>query len=210
MRTQKPTNPRKKPVQERSKATVAALLTATAQVLVEEGYHRASTNRIAKRAGVSVGSLYQYFPNKDALINSLLERLVDKQFSLLENKLLEVQEMDLPTAIREILDALVRVRQVEPELTKVLFEQVPRTGEMDMVNRWNARAAQTIHAALENRKEDVRPKNLEIAAYILVQSFHGTIHHTVVHNTPLLSDERLQEEFRDMILRYLCPDPPTP
>lgn len=61
-------DPRRKPRQSRSRATVDAILQATAQVLVRDGYQKATTNRIAERAGVSVGTLYQYFPNKDALV----------------------------------------------------------------------------------------------------------------------------------------------
>ena len=69
-------SPRKLPRQARSQATVDALLDATAQVLVERGYARTTTNAVAERAGVSVGSLYQYFPNKDALITALQQRHV--------------------------------------------------------------------------------------------------------------------------------------
>jgi hypothetical protein len=62
------TNPRKSALQKRSRVTVDALLEATARILIREGFDKASTNRIAEVAGVSVGSLYQYFPNKEALI----------------------------------------------------------------------------------------------------------------------------------------------
>ena len=68
------TAPRKKPRQDRSVATVDAILDATARVLTTTGYDRASTNRVAMAAGVSVGSLYQYFPSKEALVLALIER----------------------------------------------------------------------------------------------------------------------------------------
>jgi AcrR family transcriptional regulator len=68
------TSPRKLPQQGRSRETVDALLEATAQLLVRDGYDKASTNKIALKAGVSIGSLYQYFPSKEALVSELLER----------------------------------------------------------------------------------------------------------------------------------------
>ena len=71
--------PRKQPKQERSQATVEAILTATAHILTEDGYDRLTTNRVAERAGVSIGSLYQYFPHKDALIFALADP-VDRRF----------------------------------------------------------------------------------------------------------------------------------
>src|SRR5947199_10350657 len=69
-----PTNPRKSASQKRSRATVDALVEATARILVREGFDKASTNRIAEVAGVSVGSLYQYFPNKEALVAAVIDR----------------------------------------------------------------------------------------------------------------------------------------
>src|SRR5229473_2510951 len=69
-----PTIPRKSASQKRSRVTVETLLDATARVLTKAGYDRASTNRIAATAGVSVGSLYQYFPNKEALVAALVAR----------------------------------------------------------------------------------------------------------------------------------------
>src|ERR1700744_2897510 len=68
------TKPRKFASQQRSRATVDALVAATARILVREGFDKASTNRIAEVAGVSVGSLYQYFPSKEALVAAVIER----------------------------------------------------------------------------------------------------------------------------------------
>ena len=68
------TNPRKYASQDRSRATVDALVEATARILIREGFDKASTNRIAEVAGVSVGSLYQYFPSKEALVAALIDR----------------------------------------------------------------------------------------------------------------------------------------
>ena len=68
------TKPRKNASQDRSRATVDALVEATARILVKEGFDKASTNRIAEAAGVSVGSLYQYFPGKEALVVAVMSR----------------------------------------------------------------------------------------------------------------------------------------
>ena len=68
------TKPRKAAAQQRSRATVNALVEATARILVKEGFDKASTNRIAEKAGVSVGSLYQYYPSKEALVAAVIDR----------------------------------------------------------------------------------------------------------------------------------------
>ena len=76
--------PRKEPRQARSKAMVDTILDAMARVLVERGYAKTNTNLVAEVAGISVGSLYQYFPNKDALIVALRERHVTHMLALFE------------------------------------------------------------------------------------------------------------------------------
>ena len=72
-------NPRRTPRQGRAQATVDAVVEATARILVEDGYGPLSTNRIAKRAGVGIGTLYQYFPDKEAIVEALIDRLVAEQ-----------------------------------------------------------------------------------------------------------------------------------
>ncbi len=80
-------NARKLPKQERSRITVEAILEATTHILVEEGYDKANTNRIAERAGISLGSLYQYFPNKEALMTALMDQHATEMAELVGTKL---------------------------------------------------------------------------------------------------------------------------
>jgi len=110
------TIPRKSASQKRSRVTVETLLDATARVLTREGYDRASTNRIAARAGVSVGSLYQYFPNKEALVAALVARHNREMLQLLRDALREMGSRDLATVMRELVRAMVDAHLVDPAL----------------------------------------------------------------------------------------------
>src|SRR5215469_4101466 len=114
------TNPRKSPAQKRSQLTVAALLKATAHILVKEGYESASTNRIAEAAGVSIGSLYQYFPSKEAL--QLLRSVVER-----------VRAEPVEVATRELVRVMIDAHRVDPKLHRALVEQVPRVGRLDNI-----------------------------------------------------------------------------
>jgi AcrR family transcriptional regulator len=87
--------PRKRPSQSRSAHTVDTILDATARILVERGYASTSTNAVAERAGVSVGSLYQYFPNKDALIAALHTRHIGRMKTVIENALARAMDVSL-------------------------------------------------------------------------------------------------------------------
>src|SRR5262245_60659571 len=90
------TNPRKHASQERARATVDALIEATARILVREGFDRASTNRIAEEAGVSVGSLYQYYPCKEALVAAVIDRHNQEIMQVVRRGLADVDSQ--PTA----------------------------------------------------------------------------------------------------------------
>src|SRR5580704_705280 len=95
------TSPRKSASQERSRSTVNALLQATARILIKEGYDRASTNRIAEVAGVSIGSLYQYFPSKEALVAALIDRHRQKVMASVRGELAAATDLPLPEAVRQ-------------------------------------------------------------------------------------------------------------
>src|SRR5690242_6395595 len=116
MRTRLKTAPRKQPKQERSQATVEAILTATARILVREGFDRASTNRVAEEAGVSIGSLYQYFPSKEALVAALIERHMERMSATLEAEMAEVATAPLELAVRRMVAFMLNAHAVDPAL----------------------------------------------------------------------------------------------
>src|SRR5246127_2557699 len=97
------TVPRKMPKQQRSKETVDVILTATARILVKDGFDRASTNRIADAAGVSIGSLYQYFPSKEALVAALVEQHTSKMTHEIVGALEKVARLPLEAAVRAMV-----------------------------------------------------------------------------------------------------------
>ena len=108
-------NPRKKASQERSRATVDALVEATARILVREGFDKASTNRIAEVAGVSVGSLYQYFPSKEALVAAVIERHNQEIMQTVRGELAEVASQPMEQGVRKLVAVAVKAHRVDPE-----------------------------------------------------------------------------------------------
>jgi AcrR family transcriptional regulator len=205
MRRRPRTTPRKQPRQQRSQATVEVILDATARVLCTIGYDRASTNRVALAAGVSVGSLYQYFPSKEALVAALVERHVEEMLQLVRAKLAEVASAPLPVAVRTMIDAMFAAHAVDPKLHKVLIEQVPRIGRLEDIQRVEREVEAMVGAILEARRADVRPARLEAAAFALCNVVEGVTHKAVLTE---LRDPRLgevAEELTEMVLRYLAP-----
>src|SRR3984885_14751900 len=131
------TNPRKSASQKRSHFTVNALLEATARILVREGFDKASTNRIAEVAGVSVGSLYQYFPGKEALVAAVIERHQQEIMQTVRGELAEIVALPLEQGVRRLVAAAVKAHRVDPKLHRVLAEQIPRVGKLENVETFN-------------------------------------------------------------------------
>jgi len=123
-------NPRKMPRQARSKATVDAIITAAAHILIERGYEGATTGRIAERAGVSIGSLYQYFPNKEALVAALIEGHANEIVRVIEAALDDPALATVADGIRALIKAGMVAHRIDPALHKILNEQVPRVGRL--------------------------------------------------------------------------------
>ena len=202
-----PTNPRKLASQERSRATVQALLDATARVLTREGYDRASTNRIAATAGVSVGSLYQYFPNKEALVAALVARHNREMLDLLREALKEVASLDLATAIAKLVRAAVDAHRVDPALHRVFDEQVPRMGQLAKIEALQGETFQLVRSYLEKRRDEISVRDLDSATSILVTTVEALTHQFVIHRpgAPERDRDRFIDEVTRLVMGYLQP-----
>jgi AcrR family transcriptional regulator len=202
-----PTNPRKSASQERSRATVQALLDATARVLTREGYDRASTNRIAATAGVSVGSLYQYFPNKEALVAALVARHNQEMLDLLREALKEVASLDLATAIAKLVRAAVDAHRVDPALHRVFDEQVPRMGQLAKIEALQGETFQLVRSYLDQRRDEISVRDLDSATSILVTTVEALTHQFVIHRpgAPARDRDRFIDEVTRLVVGYLQP-----
>src|SRR5262249_22608038 len=118
-------SPRKTPRQDRSRATVEALLEATADILIRHGYAKLTTNRIADRAGVNIASLYQYFPGKDAIVAELRKRHGDEQRAALRKVLVEHRGGGLESTVQALVSMGITAHAVAPELHRVFTEEMP-------------------------------------------------------------------------------------
>jgi AcrR family transcriptional regulator len=196
-------NPRKQPKQARSKATVEAILQAAAQVLVDEGYDKASTNRVAKVAGVSVGSLYQYFPNKDAMFLALADEHAGQMISMLQEMAEKLLTAPIPEAVRTYIDAMLRAHLVDPALHQELTLLLPRLQTMHDVADLNRQAELPVRMWLDAHRDEIQVGDLDTAAFILVNSVEMVTHAALVDRPHAIEDGTIAEELTKMILGYL-------
>ena len=207
-----PTMPRKSASQKRSKATVETLLDATARVLVREGYDRASTNRIADMAGVSVGSLYQYFPNKEALVAALVARHNRELLGLVRQAVKKVASVDLATAMRELVRAAVDAHLVDPALHRIFAEQVPRMGQLAKIESLQQEAFRLMRSYLEERRDEISVRDLDAATKICVTTVEALTHEFVINKPDALAGDRDRfiDEVTRLLMGYLMPAPSAP
>jgi AcrR family transcriptional regulator len=127
-----PVSPRKSPCQERSRRTVARILDAAAHIFHEQGYAGATTNDIADEAGVSIGSLYQYFPNKDAVLVALAHQHIESATSGLTDLLGQLPaDSAFEVIVREVVHFLVEQHDLD-ELHVLVMHEAPRTHEISV------------------------------------------------------------------------------
>jgi len=204
--TRTATKPRKQASQARSRATVDALVEATARILVDEGFDKASTNRIAERAGVSVGSLYQYFPSKEALVIAVAERHNREIMQAVGVALDELGSLPVEAAVRRLIGVAIDGHRVNPELHRVLAEEVPRTGDLEGLRYVNEDAGRRFRQFLEEHRDEVAVQDLDLAAFVCATSIESLTHNAVLHRPELCSDEmamRLIDETSRLIVGYL-------
>jgi AcrR family transcriptional regulator len=197
------TSPRKSAVQERSRATVDAILQATARVLVKVGYDRASTNRVAAAAGVSIGSLYQYFPSKEALVAALIEKHVADMTALISSALAESLQLPVDRAVRRLVEVMIEAHALDPALHKVLVEQTPRVGRLQQILDLETQLTALARAYLAERADQIRDVNLDVAAFVLVHSLEALTHAAVLTRPDLLGKPELVDEIAVLVVRYL-------
>jgi AcrR family transcriptional regulator len=199
------TKPRKSPAQKRAQLTVAALLKATAHILVKEGYESASTNRIAEAAGVSIGSLYQYFPSKEALVAAVIDRHMQEMMQLLHAAVDRVRQAPLEVATRELVRVMIDAHRVDPRLHRAIVEQVPRVGRLDNIRAIDREAYALIRAYLEAHRQELGIADLDLAAFVCVATVEALTHAAVVNRPDVLSDKAgmFTDEVTRLVVGYL-------
>lgn len=197
--------PRKRPRQARAQETVAAMLQAAVDLFAAEGYARTTTNRIAERAGVSIGSLYQYFPNKDALLTALHERHLAAVEAVLARSLAELAEPATPLerGLRGLVEGLVAAHDADPKLTRAVSFELPQVPRLDVALRKHERARLEQVEALLRGRPDVRAGDRAVMARVLGQTTEA-LTRWLVHERPAEVDRATAcEEIVRLLAGYL-------
>jgi AcrR family transcriptional regulator len=204
MKKSAPLEPKKRPKQRRSKATVEYILEAAAQILSQDGPRGLNTNGIARRAGVAVASLYQYFPNKEAIVHALFEMDLSEERAELATRNAELQDEPFAKAIRVGVQSMIDLHARKPRLVTSILQSIPFLGGVEALVRARQQVVELVSDAMRRRPGELRSReNLEIKAFIVVHAVESVIHDAASERPAYLTNPAFAEALVDMLERFL-------
>lgn len=190
----------KAPTQERSRQTVATILEACERIMVREGFYGVTTDKIAKEAGVSIGSLYQFFGNKESVVSALIHDLLRKDTIYFQEKITSINSMPADQRVPYIIQLGLEIYSTQKDLRQKIqgiYQYLVDQGEFKRV----------IQAYTDTLAQYIIPKDgrdAKIMAQLTIHSFIGLMEQVVVDNPDFIRDEKMVSEIKRMFLRYLC------
>jgi AcrR family transcriptional regulator len=190
---------RKRPKQGRSQQTMECILQGAALILEKDGLNGFNTNAIAKKAGVSVGSLYQYFPSKESILVALIEEYFIKQDKELI-KFMDELDINLPanTQIELSIRKLYEILYSQPQISRLLLQQADSYKVKNKIRRLDKKFVQNLHTFITT----IKPKVSLEQVGIMVAAVKG-INDMVFSNQLPLSRERLEEVAIDLAIHII-------
>jgi AcrR family transcriptional regulator len=194
---------RKAPVQTRSTATVEAIFEATIQVLLREGAERLTTTRVADRAGVSVGTLYQYYPNKQALLFAVLERHLAGVFDAVERACEEHHHQPLEVMAAALVEAFVEAKMKRKDVSMGLYAIASDLGGHAVIAPLTLRARTSISSMLKTAP-GVRFTQIDFTVLMLMSAMAGATRAVLEAGAPQKMAEDLHRHLVVLCKSYLC------
>ncbi len=199
---QRQLQPRKQPRQRRSEHTRRRILDAAAHVFAEHGYAAGTTNRIAERAEMSIGSVYQYFPNKDAILVELMTAHTRAGIDATQRHLAAGLPDSLQDSLRLFVRATIDNHRDAPQLHRVLFEEAPRPPELLTMLHASEANIVTLTEALLAEHPEVHLADTRTAARLVVAAIESLTHRLIASPTPI-DPVAFENELVAMLTRYL-------
>lgn len=194
--------PRKSPTQARSTATVDILHEATIQVLLKEGIARCNTTRIAERAGISVGSIYQYYPNRDSLLSAVLEKHLDTVAQRIEKICHEFQGMELAKMVTGLVHEILIAKLNDSQKSRALYTIAAERGGLELSKKMTDRMINAI-ANLLASASDIHFDESIVVAEIILGAIMGSIRRVLENHVTERVEVNLEHHLKIMMIAYL-------
>jgi AcrR family transcriptional regulator len=195
--------PRKTPVQERAAVTVGAISEATVQVLLTHGSDRLTTTRVAERAGVSVGTLYQYFPNRESLLFAVLKAHLKAVSDRVEETCERAKYRPLAEMIKQMVEAYVDVKMKRSDISVALYKIAPDVGGPALMKRVAQRLRKAVEAMLETAP-DMTSQPDKFAVEMMLAAMSGAMRSVLEAGASAAVMRKLREQLVLLCQSYLA------
>ena len=192
---------RRKPKQRRAWQTVEAILDAVIRILKREGFGAITTNHVAEIAGVSIGSVYQYFPDKQAIFVALHGRHISEIDHLMQGALVEHASSPLEDLVRALVGAMIDAHTNDTELYQLLLTEVPHRA--DGTKDFAVRFHEAFRLAIASRMRKLKGRELGRVVFIVTHMVEALCHGAVLRRPPGLSLADAKKEVVQAVLSYL-------
>ncbi len=193
---------RRPPKQSRARATVADILAATARILERDGYEAVTTNELARVAGVGVGSLYQYFATKEAVVEALQEQHFARMGTAFLARMDELEGASMAALVHGLAHLMRTSELLNSKLSRQLLA-VPRRGRPKAVQDIEQRVADKLHRALVRHAPRADAAALRIKVVLVEQTVEALILSTSQLRPRGLTRQRYTQELAELVIRYL-------
>lgn len=197
--------PRKVPQQQRSQETVNAVFEAVVQMIEKRDVNDPTVSAIAERAGVSVGSVYQYFPTKEALIASLIGFHLKQRMAELDAAIASVAGLGAEPAAERLVDHLLGSKRSMVRVENAMLRYFVRVGDLPSLTAMDEHMNQAVARFLSGLGTQIRPVNLETASFLISNALRSAVLLSVVQKPERLSDPDFRNELVQLVVRYLRP-----
>lgn len=195
-------NARKQPQQARSQATVDAIFDATIQVLLAEGLQRLTTIRVAERAGVSIGTLYQYFPQKQALLFAVLQRHLERVVSATEAAAASARNATLSEMVKTVVAAFVKAKTENLDESRALYAVALELDSRDYVREVQNRSRVALEAMLKTAS-DAHFDDIPTTTFMFMGALAGPVRSLLEGKSPQSMIRKLRAQLESLCLGYL-------
>jgi AcrR family transcriptional regulator len=196
---------RRSPRQDRSRQTVDAVFEAMLQVFERHDTDDPSMQLIAERAGVSVGSVYQYFPTKQSLVNALIGFHLRRKMAALEQAIIAAKGLTPDDAAEALVEAVLQDKRDHSRIELALIRSFTRTGDLPTLTQYDEHMVDLVRGFLESLERGVRQTNLQLAAFIISNALRSAILLSVVQAPEHLTDPAFKRELVYLVRSYLRP-----
>ena len=179
------------------------ILDATAHIWARDGYDAVNTNRVAHVAGVSIGSLYQYFSNKGVLVGAVAVRHSEAMATVFENAAKSASSDSLRSLVETLIRATLAAHAENPRLRRAIIEELPRIGWPKRIADLKLEIRRAVVELLSRYRDQIGVTDLDLAAFVIINSVEHLTHIAETENSGFVEGEALEGQLNRLIINYL-------